>query len=229
MTVIALDYARSRRRRWPIVLVILLSIASTAAVAGVKGPEWRERCAAWVADRQAIADGRAAAEADWKKGSPALMAGGGFGICGGVIGPGDVTLSYDEKAGLPARTYRGADPLDITSFSRNDLYADAYNERIAELWEKHGPPPNYIKDPGKLSRAVADLVKAAEWTPVAPANVPEFLYVDDGDTVSTAPVPGDPRLCMYRVSAIIEARGGLIVDTHSIHFKATGAHVVTLH
>src|SRR5687768_474414 len=131
MTVIALDYARSPRRRWPIVLVVLLSLASTASVACVKGPEMREHYAVWVAERQAIADGRAAAEADWKKGSPGFMEAGGFGMCGGVISDGDVILSYDEKAGLPTRTYRGTDPLDLPSFSCNGLYADAYNQRIA--------------------------------------------------------------------------------------------------
>ena len=230
MTVIALDYARSPRRRWPIVLAVLLSLASAAAVACVKGPELRKRYAAWVAERQAIADGRAAAEADWKKGSPGFMEAGGFFMCGGVIVEGSVTLSYDEKAGLPSRSYGDSLLVSFTSsFSCNNLYADAYNERIAELWKKHGPPANYIKNPGQLERAVADMVKAAEWTPVAPANVPEFLDVDDGDTVSTAPVPGSPQLCMYRVSRIVEARGGLLVDRHSIHVKATGDRVVTLH
>jgi hypothetical protein len=147
----------------------------------------------------------------------------------GVITEGTIILSYHEKTGLPARTYLGSSPLDITSFSRNDLYARAYNKRIAEFWKKHGPPANYIKDPGRLAEAVADLVKTAEWKPVAPANVPAFLYVDDGDTVSTAPVPGDPRLFMYRVSTIVEARGGLLVHEHAIHVKATGDRVVTLH
>jgi hypothetical protein len=229
MTAIALDYARSRRRRWPIVLAILLSIAGTAAVAGVKGPEWRERYAVWVAERQAIADGRAAADADWEKGSPGFMEAGSFGLCGGVIGEGSVILSYDRKAGLPSRTYGGSRLVSFTSFNCDNLYADAYNERVAELWKKDGPPANYIKDPGQLERAVAELVKTAEWTPVAPVDVPESVYIDDGDTVSTARVPDDPRLCIYRVSRIVEARGGLLVDTHSIYVKATGDHVVTLY
>jgi hypothetical protein len=229
MTAIALDYARFRRRRWPIVLAILLSLAGTAAVAGVKGPEWRERYAVWVAERQAIADGRAAAEADWEKGSPGFMEGGGFWGCGGVISAGDVTLSYDEKTGLPSRTRRSATRAYFGSSSSDHVYADAYNERVAELFEEHGPSANYIKDPGRFRRSVADLVKAAEWAPVAPDDVPKFLYVDDGDTVSTAPVPDDPRLCMHRVSTIVEARGGLLVHDHYIHVKATGDHVVTLH
>ena len=149
--------------------------------------------------------------------------------CGGVISEGDVRLSYDEETGLPSRTHGGSMWLDPTSFRCDKLYADAYNERVAELWKKHGPPANYIKDPGRLERSVADLVKAAEWTPVASEDVPEFLYVDDGDTVSTAPVPDDPRLCMHRVSMIVEARGGLLLHRHYIHVKATGDHVVTLY
>jgi hypothetical protein len=34
---------------------------------------------------------------------------------------------------------------------------------------------------------------------------------------------------MYRVSRIVEARGGLLVHTHSIGVKATGDHVLTMH